>query len=114
MMIYLALAVSATLAAAGQIMLKLGAQGQLTATGLINGRVLAGLACYGLGLLLWLAALTRLPLYVVYPFTLLTLGLVFLGSIFVLDERPTTIAIIGWIVIGVGVAIVAYGASRPT
>jgi drug/metabolite transporter (DMT)-like permease len=106
-MIYLALTLGAAMAAIGQVLLKLGADGQTTLLGLINIRVFGGLALYGFSVVAWLIALTRLPLHVVYPFTMLTLVLVFLASIVFLGERPNVLVMAGWGVVGVGVAIVA-------
>lgn len=110
-MIYLALVVGATMAAAGQFLLKLGAGGQSDLVGLVNGRVIGGLALYSFSVITWLIALTRLPLHVVYPFTMLTLILVFVGSIVFLGERPSLLVMGGWGVVGVGVAIVAYASA---
>jgi drug/metabolite transporter (DMT)-like permease len=104
-----ALAASAGLAAFGQIMLKLGATGRTGILELCNLHVFAGLGLYALGVLIWLYALSKLPLFVVYPFTLLTLGLVFVSSIVVLGERPSTFAVAGWLVIAAGLVLVALG-----
>jgi drug/metabolite transporter (DMT)-like permease len=105
-MLYFAVVLGALLAAAGQICLKSGATGQTSAVGLMNLSVLGGVACLGLGQLLWLVAMTKLPLHVVYPFTLLTLGVVFFASIAWLGERPSPMSIVGWAVIAAGVALV--------
>lgn len=110
MTLYLALVVSAALAAAGQIMLKTGASGRSDMIAFVNPHVAAGLLLYAIGVAIWLKALSQLPLHVVYPFTMLTLGLVFAGSIVFLGERPGTAAIAGWIVIAIGVGIVALAA----
>ena len=107
----IALVASASLAAFGQIVLKLGVAGRLDPVAMINPTVLAGLSMYAVGMVLWLFALARLPLYVVYPFTLVTLALVFASSILILGERPSAIVIAGWLVIGIGVSLVAYGAQ---
>jgi small multidrug resistance pump len=110
-MIYLMLVLGAIMAAAGQIMLKLGAGGQSTLLGLFNAYVIVGLALYTFASITWLAALTRLPLHVVYPFTILTLVLVFAGSIVFLGERPSLLVMAGWGVVCFGVAIVAFASS---
>ena len=105
------LAASASLAALGQIFLKLGAQGRLDPLAMLNPTVIAGLGMYGVGVVLWLYALARLPLSVVYPFTMVTLALVFLASIVMLGERPSPTVIAGWLVIGLGVGLVALGSQ---
>jgi drug/metabolite transporter (DMT)-like permease len=109
-MIYLAVALSAAMAAAGQVLLKLGATG-VAGVGLVNARVIGGLAIYGVALLIWLYALSKLPLYVVYPFTLITSFLVLVGAMAILGERPSATAIAGWAVVGIGIGLVAWGST---
>jgi drug/metabolite transporter (DMT)-like permease len=108
-MMYVALALSACLAAGGQVLLKLGADGRVAGLGLVNAHVMAGLTCYLLGLGLWLIALTRLPLSVVYPFTLLTLALVFAASLVMLGERPAPMVLAGWAIIACGIGLIVAG-----
>lgn len=108
-MIYLALVASALSAAAGQILLKFGAAGR-SGVELVNLSVAAGFGLYGLGAVLWLFALAKLPLYVVYPFTLLTLAIVFVSSIVILGERPDPASLAGWALIAAGICIVAWSA----
>ena len=105
--VFTTLMASCCCAAMGQIFLKVGANGQTAALGLANIRVVAGLALYCVGAALWVVSLRDLPLLMVYPFTLLTLALVFVASIFVLGERPSLIAVCGWVVVCIGIAIVA-------
>ena len=108
--LYLALTAGALLAASGQVLLKIGADGRPSLLDFVNGYVVGGLGLYGVGMVLWLVALARLPLHVVYPFTLLTLGLVFAASLIFFGERPSPIVLAGWAIIGLGVAVVAVGA----
>ncbi len=103
------LAASALCAASGQILLKLGASGREQALDFVNAPVLAGLALYAVGMALWLVALSKLPLYVVYPFTLLTLVLVGILAAALLGERPSATALIGWALIVAGVGVVWFG-----
>lgn len=105
------LAASAGCAAAGQILLKLGANGRDTLAGFANPTLAGGLALYGLGAALWIAALSKLPLHVVYPFTLVTLALVGALAVLVLGERPNATALAGWAIVGLGVCVVWYGAN---
>jgi drug/metabolite transporter (DMT)-like permease len=109
--LYLALTAGSFLAAGGQVLLKLGAQGRPSPIDFINPFVIGGLGLYGIGMVLWMIAFARLPMFVVYPFTLLTLGLVFAASLVVLGERPSMIVLAGWAIIGLGVAVVAVGAA---
>jgi drug/metabolite transporter (DMT)-like permease len=100
------------MAAAGQVLLKLGATGQSTALAMVNPKVLGGLTLYGIGVMIWLWALSQLPLQVVYPFTMLTLILVFIASIVVFGERPSLLLCLGWAVVGCGLVIVALAGAR--
>lgn len=109
-LVWVALLLSTSCAAFGQILLKLGAQDRSDALALVNWRLLSGLGLYAIGMALWLYALTRLPLIAVYPFTTLTLVLVGILSAVVLGERPGAIAICGWAIIVVGVGVVWIGA----
>jgi len=96
------LVLGAVLAAAGQILLKTGADGAASLTDFINLRIVLGLACYALGTALWLLALARLPLSKVYPFTILTFVLVYIASIRLLGERIS-------VALAVGVCLVFSG-----
>lgn len=105
----LILVFSSTLAALGQVMLKLGASNAQSPFDFINITVVGGLAAYVMSLLLWLTALSRLPLHIVYTFTMVTFVLVGLASVLVLGERPATATLVGWGVIALGVALVYSG-----
>jgi drug/metabolite transporter (DMT)-like permease len=94
------------LAAAGQVFLKLGANHAVAFAGYLNWRVALGLACYVVGALAWLIALSRLPLTRVYPFAILTFVLVYLASVFVLGERMSPALIVGVMFVFVGLVIV--------
>ena len=61
-------------------------------------------------MVVWLLALARLPLHVVYPSALLTLGINLGASLIFFGERPSPIVLAGWAIIGLGVAVVAVGA----
>jgi drug/metabolite transporter (DMT)-like permease len=96
------LATAAMLAAAGQILLKLGADGRQSLMEFVNLRVGAGLLLYALGTALWIAALAREPLVHVYAFTALSFVLVYVGSVVMLHERlaPTAVAGVGLVLLG--------------
>jgi drug/metabolite transporter (DMT)-like permease len=103
--LFIALACSSCLAALGQLLLKIGA----TSWGLlvfINSHVIIGIVCYTASLGLWLYGLSRAPLYVVYPFAILTFVLVGLLGIVVLGERPNLGVMAGWGIISIGIALV--------
>ena len=111
MMFYLALTIGTLLAAAGQVMLKRGADGRDHLLAFANGYVLAGLALHGAGMALGLVAMTRLPLHVAYTFTLLSLCFVGGASIAFLGERPNAMAFVGWAIVCLGVGVVTLGAK---
>jgi drug/metabolite transporter (DMT)-like permease len=102
-----ALLILATIsAAAGQLLLKAGADGKTGLMQFVNLPVFFGLGLYGISTLLWLYCLSRLPLRVVYPYTALTFVLVLAGAWLVFDERTglrgaigTTLVLIGLILI---------------
>jgi undecaprenyl phosphate-alpha-L-ara4N flippase subunit ArnE len=106
----LLLCLAAALAAAGQVLLKRGADGRVNLAEFLNLQIGGGLLLYGLGTILWIAALAREPLVHAYTFTALSFVLVYGASVWILHERLTTSG-------GVGVALVLLGlyliASRP-
>ena len=101
------LILGSVLAAAGQVLLKIGVNGATTLPGFINLRVVAGLACYVLGTVLWFIALSRMPLSRVYPFTILTFVIVYLAAITLLGERMTAHLITGVVLVLSGLVIIA-------
>ncbi|WP_280155666.1 EamA family transporter [Piscinibacter sp. XHJ-5] len=103
----LLLAAAAGLAAAGQVLLKLGADGRQSLMDFVNVRIGAGLLLYGMGTLLWIAALAREPLVRVYAFTALSFVLVYLASVFLLHERLAPVAAIGVAFVLVGLYLIA-------
>ena len=101
------LVLGSVLGAAGQVLLKIGVSGATTLTGFINPRVIAGLACYVLGTVLWLIALSRMPLSRVYPFTILTFVIVYIAAITLLGERLTAPLFTGVALVLSGLVIIA-------
>lgn len=95
------------LAAAGQVFLKVGATGAATLSGFLNARIGVGFFLYGVGSVLWVVALARLPLSRVYPFTVLTFVLVYIASIVVLGERVTPQVSIGATLVLAGLVVIA-------
>lgn len=100
---------SAVLATIGQILLKLGATNAQSPLDFVNITVFGGLVAYVVSVLLWLTALSKLPLHIVYTFTMFTFVLVNLASVLVLGERPSMTTLAGWGVICAGVALVYSG-----
>lgn len=78
----------------------------------VNLHLAGGLGLYGLGSALWIYALARAPLSVVYPFNALTFVLVMAAGVLVLGERPTLAMLAGSGLILSGIGCFALGAAR--
>ena len=109
--LWCALIFSSVCAALGQVILKLAATGRNDVFAFLSPALALGIALYGLGMISWIYALSRLPLNIVYPFTTFTLVLVGAFGMLFLGERPTLIAACGWITIIAGVGLVWLGAG---
>jgi multidrug transporter EmrE-like cation transporter len=99
---------AAAFAAAGQVLFKLGATNRTSLTAFINPQIIGGGVLYLLGAVLWVGALSKAPLSVVYPFTVLTFVLVYVASIFLLGERPTPGALFGVALVLGGLAVIIW------
>lgn len=100
------LGMASLFATAGQLLFKIGANHCSHWKDFINPSIALGLASYGLGTVLWIIALSRLPLKVVYPFVALTLVLVYLGAALLLGERITPRGLAGTLVVLAGLAMI--------
>lgn len=117
----IAILLSVFLGVVGQILIKHGvnlvgslviARGSLLATTWRIGSspyIVGGLAVYGLSMLLWLAALSRVELGFAYPFISLSYVLITLASYFVFREEISIVRLLGLAFICVGVYAVASG-----
>lgn len=94
------------LSAAGQILLKVGADGANSFGDYANLRIVLGLGCYALGAALWLLALARLPLSRVYPFTILTFVLVYIAAVRILGERISVGLAVGVLLVFSGLVVI--------
>jgi drug/metabolite transporter (DMT)-like permease len=94
-------------AAIGQVMFKWGASGAEDIRALLNLRVAAGGGFYLFGTLLWLMALSSEPLTKVYPFTIVTVVLVYVGGIALLGERPSSTNLTGIVLVSAGLVLIA-------
>jgi len=115
---------SIVLSALGQLGMKAGmhslavAQGSTTSAAWLEPAVLlwtgAGLLCYGLSMLAWLAALTRYALSFIYPLLGLSYVLVYLGATQwpLLMEPTSAKRSLGTALIAIGVAIVSRSKGR--
>jgi drug/metabolite transporter (DMT)-like permease len=108
-------------AATGQVMLKHGMQiatsraaqsgGSLALRAATSPWVLLGLVVFGVSAIAWLAALSRLPLSVAYPFNALGYLVILTASILVLHERANVLTWVGSLLVVSGLVIVVL--SRP-
>ena len=106
MTIYLYLGAGTLLAACGQLLLKVGATGRVSLEAFLNGWTAAGLGCYALSTILWIYALSKAPLTLVYPFTALTFVFVYFSGIAFLGETTSIKAMLGITLILVGLYLV--------
>jgi drug/metabolite transporter (DMT)-like permease len=95
------------LAAFGQVSFKHGANGHMVLAEFMNMWIFAGVALYGAGTLLWILALSAVPLTVLYPFAALTYVLVNILAVVLLDERLTARGLAGTALVLAGLFLVA-------
>ena len=86
---------SAFSAAAGQILIKLGASGRQALWDFVNPQILGGLLLYGLATAIWIWVLASEKLVSVYAFTALTFVLVYLAGALILHETLQASAMAG-------------------
>lgn len=72
-----------------------------------NPLIIAAVAVYAVGTLLWLAALSRLDLSFVYPWSALAYILITLSAHFILHETVSAQRYLGVLVICLGLVIIA-------
>lgn len=109
-------------AATGQVMLKHGMQiataraahsgGSLALRAATSPWVLLGLVVFGISAVAWLAALSRVPLSVAYPFNALGYLVILTASIVVLHERANVFTWLGSLMVVSGLLIVVL--ARPS
>lgn len=108
------LILAAVLAAGGQVLFKLGAGTEVSPAALVNPTIATGLACYAVGTLLWLLALSRTTLMVAYPFTALTFVLVYGAAILVLHERLTVAGAVGSGLVWAGLIVLLWSQASAS
>lgn len=110
MLNYIIISISSILAASGQILLKMGAdkyQGNWLEW--INWYSFLGCLCYGLGLLLWVYSLSKLPLSIAYLFTMLTFILVYILNWLIFGESLSSITLLGIMLVSIGMLVIYLG-----
>jgi drug/metabolite transporter (DMT)-like permease len=114
---------SVMLAAVGQFLLKMGmlkvgkmddlARAPSTLLGAFtNPLVIAGLSVFAVSALSWLLVLSRVNLSIAYPMVSLGYVAVVILSHFILKEQIKPITIVGCLVIGLGVFLIARGMQQ--
>lgn len=106
-----------TTAAIGQVVLKYGMQiasrraahsgGSLAVSAATSPWVLLGLVVFGISAIAWLAALSRVPLGVAYPFNALGYLGILTASVFLLHERANVLTWTGSVMVVSGLIVVA-------
>ena len=109
-------------AATGQVMLKHGMQvataraahsgGSLVFRAATSPWVLLGLVVFGISAIAWLAALSKVPLSVAYPFNALGYLVILIASILVLHERANLMTWLGSLLVVSGLLIVVL--TKPS
>jgi drug/metabolite transporter (DMT)-like permease len=109
-------------AATGQVMLKHGMQvatarvahsgGSLVLRAATSPWVLLGLVVFGISAIAWLAALSKVPLSVAYPFNAVGYIVILIASVLVLHERANLLTWLGSLLVVSGLLIVVL--TRPT
>ncbi|MDB5495308.1 MAG: hypothetical protein JWP86_2645 [Phenylobacterium sp.] len=96
------LLLSSLSAAGGQLMLKQGAAGRVAAIEFVNPWLAGGLSFYLLGAVLWIFALSKAPLTLVYPYTALTFVIVYVSGAALFGEvvPPRALAGVGLVLAG--------------
>ena len=94
-------------AAFGQILFKIGANGREQLIEFINFPIVLGLLLYALGTTIWIYVLSYEKLVNVYAFTVLTFAIVYIGGVFIVGEKITTVSLIGIALILAGLYLVA-------
>jgi undecaprenyl phosphate-alpha-L-ara4N flippase subunit ArnE len=74
--------------------------------------LLLGLAVFGVSAVAWLAALSRVPLSVAYPFNALGYVVILTVSVLILHERATVLTWVGSLMVVSGLLIVVL--SKPS
>jgi len=111
----LLIVVSVTLSAVAQVLFRggmMGAAEGLTLAAFSNPAVLAGVACYGVSVAMWLYILTRVDVSAAYPLASIGFIVTAAAGWRLFGERLSEIRIAGILLICAGVVLVSYS-HRP-
>jgi hypothetical protein len=98
-------------AAAGVVLLKLGANGRTDLWGFANLHVASGLILCGVGTAFWIYVMATRSLVSIWPFTILDFLLVYLAGIVYFREIPSRMAVVGVGFILIGLYLIARDAA---
>jgi multidrug transporter EmrE-like cation transporter len=102
------IAVAVVLGSAAQLFLKAGTNAAPVDLKLaFDPRILAGVACYAVSLIVWILALSKTPVSIAYPMVSLGFALNALLAWWLLGESVTPMRMLGIGVIIIGVVLVA-------
>jgi multidrug transporter EmrE-like cation transporter len=102
------IAVAVVLGSAAQLFLKAGTNAAPVDLKLaFDPRILAGIACYGISLIVWVLALSKTPVSVAYPMVSVGFALNAVLAWWLLGEAVTPARLLGIAVIIAGVILVA-------
>jgi len=107
MTMILLLLAGTVLGAAGQVLFKIGASGREALLSFFNLWLLSGLIAYVLGTFVWIYALSKVRLTIVYPFTALTFVLVYVFGVLILHEPIAAKALLGIVLVLAGLFLVS-------
>jgi multidrug transporter EmrE-like cation transporter len=105
---FLHVALAVVLGTGAQLLLKAGTNAMPVGFALaLDPRILGGVACYAVSLVVWILALSKTPVSVAYPMVSIGFALNALLAWWLLGEALNAQRIAGIVVIMVGVALVA-------
>jgi len=105
-LIFACLMLSVACASAGQLLLRVGAAGRSEFAAFINPWLLGGLALYGIGTVLWILVISRANLALAYPFTSLTVAVVYVSAAVLLREPISLVSSAGVALIVLGLVLI--------
>lgn len=113
--LFLLILTSVAMSAVAQMLLKMGVASVRAADDLfgtvmayaLSPFIIGGFALYGLGAVLWLFVLARLPLSVAYPFVGLGFIFTMLIGVLIFQEQASPLRIGGTLLIAMGCVLVA-------
>jgi drug/metabolite transporter (DMT)-like permease len=103
---------SAFMAASGQLLFKIGAQGKIQFLEFLNLHIATGFCFYFLSAAIWIYTLSFEKLVNVFAFTALTFVLVYAGGVFLLGESMNMAAATGVLFVLLGLYLItAFGSA---